>query len=791
MEYLLANPIGPEQRGSATARAARDQRTVHVPNTSGDPDFGSGPFSAAQSNRTVLSVPLLRQGETIGIITLDRLSVRPFTEKQINLVETFADQAVIAINNAQLFRELEARNQELNASLEQQMATAELLKVIGRSTFEIQPVFDTLAENTVRLCEAERAFIFRFDGEFLRVVATHSVQAEFRTWVEQHPIAPGRHSATARTALERRTIHIPDVMTDPEYTYGAKQVDPIRTVLTVPMLRAGELLGVLLTYRNEVRPFTDNQIALLETFADQAAIAIENTRLFEAEQANKRELEEALEYQTAISEVLGVISRSPTNVQPVFDTIAASALRLCRAKWSVVTRFDGQLLHLEAHHNLSDPAVVESGQRLFPRPLTRGGPTDRAIISGTVSHVPDVLEDAEYTFQAISREAGYRSHLSVPMVRDRQAIGAITVAGKSPVAFSERQVRLLEAFADQAVIAIENARLLDELQARQKDLARSVEELSSLGEVGRTVSSTLDLSRVLRTVVEQASAMSYAAGGAIYVFDKGKGEFHLEAGHNMSDEHMARVRSQPIHLGDPVVGECGVRREAVQVEDLTRLTSTPLLDVLLRAGARAILAVPLLHQGELIGALAVRRNQVGGFSSEIVRLVESFAAQSAIAIYNARLFEEIEARTKELQEALERQTATAEVLQVISESPADVQPVLDVVAKRAAELCEADWDTVWLVAGSSLRLAAHSPRDPDPQPGRGTRDPRDAAAGGQPKRAGRRARHRGACGRHRAAAGYRVWGCARDAAPFWLSHSARRANDARRLGHRSHRPEPA
>jgi len=278
----------------------------------------------------------------------------------------------------------------------------------------------------------------------------------------------------------------------------------------------------------------------------------------------------------------------------------------------------------------------------------------------------------------------------------------------SPRRFSEKQIELVTTFADQAVIAIENARLLEELQMRQKDLARSVEELSALGEVGRTVSSTLDLSRVLQTVIEQACTMSYATGGAIYVFDKEKGEFHLEAGHNMSDEHMARVRSQPIHLGDPVVGECGVGREAVQVEDLKRLPSTPLLDILVRAGVRAILAVPLLHQGQLIGALAVRRNQAGAFSPEIIRLLESFAAQSAIAIYNARLFEEVQARTTELQEALEYQTATAEVLKVISGSPSELQPVLQSIVETANRLCHSDYAFALRLEDCVYRFAAGS-----------------------------------------------------------------------------------
>src|SRR5258708_18404200 len=222
-------------------------------------------------------------------------------------------------------REHTRLQQELAEAREQQAASGELLKVIGRSRFDLQAVFETLAENGVRLCEAERSFIFRFDGQYLRVVATHNASAELRAFVERNPIAPGRSSATARAGLERRTVHVLDAQADPEYTYGSRQVDLFRTVLTVPMLRAGELLGVILIYRHEVRPFTDSQIALLETFADQAAIAIENARLLTELQAKNASLTEALEQQTATSEILRAISSSPTDVQPVFDAIVRSA----------------------------------------------------------------------------------------------------------------------------------------------------------------------------------------------------------------------------------------------------------------------------------------------------------------------------------------------------------------------------------------------------------------------------------------------------------------------------------
>jgi GAF domain-containing protein len=231
--------------------------------------------------RTFVAVPMTKENELIGAIVVYRQEVRPFTDKQIALVTNFAAQAVIAIENARLLNELRQRTTDLGASLEQQTATSNVLEVISRSAFDLQAVFETVAESSVRLCGADRAFIFRFDGELLRMVVAYNASPEFAEWVANHPIRPGRHSGSARAALERRTIHITDVLADPEYVYGAKDVEAIRTILGVPILKGDDLLGVMMIYRLEVKPFTDGQIALVETFADQAAIAIENVRLLD------------------------------------------------------------------------------------------------------------------------------------------------------------------------------------------------------------------------------------------------------------------------------------------------------------------------------------------------------------------------------------------------------------------------------------------------------------------------------------------------------------------------------
>ena len=650
VKHTAEHPVAPD-RGSALGRAALERKPAHFPDCLADPEFTFHDYQRIGKQRSLLGVPLLRHGVAIGAMTLARTVVKPYSDRQIELVSTFADQAVIAIENARLFEEVQARTKELQESLEYQTATSDVLDVISRSRFELQPVFDTIVETAARLCHVDYGVVCRLadDGKY-HLAGNHGYTREFQHYVEHHPFEAGHGTVIGRAALEGRTIHVPDVLADPEYTYHEGQkLAGYRSLLGVPLLRDGKAIGVLALHDDAPEPFTDKQIGLVETFADQAIIAIENARLFEEVQSRTREVSEALEYQTATSEVLGVISRSPTDVQPVFDTIAANALRLCGATWSAVTRFDGELMHLVSLHNLRDPAGLEAVRRAFPRVPSPGGVTDRATLTGAIAHIPDVREDPEYQHQAMAQAAGYRSHLSVPMLREGRSVGAITVAGASPGAFAERQVNLLKAFADQAVIAINNARLFEEVQARTRELSRSVEELRSLGEVGRTVSSTLEVSTVLKTVLEQACAMAQASGGAIYVFDKARGEFHLEAAHNMSAEHIARVRAHPIKLGETVVGECGQRREAVQMADLDAVPSSPLMTILRRAGVRALLAVPLLHQDEVIGALVVRRSQPGAFSPEIVRLLEAFAAQSAIAVHNARLFHEIEEKGRQLE----------------------------------------------------------------------------------------------------------------------------------------------
>ena len=453
-------------RALFTGRAILERAVVHIPNVELDPEFQHLPLSRAIGFQSGLFVPMLHEGAPIGVIVVARAETGPFSDTEIELLKTFADQAVIAIENARLFKELEKRNRDLTEALEQQTATAEILRVISRSQTDVQPVFDTIVRSAARLCDGLFSALFRFDGELLRQGAEHNFTPEALEELRRvFPARPTRALGTGRAILEGSVIHIPDVEVDPEYQHHAiSRAIGYRSGLFVPMLRERLPIGVIQVSRAEARPFSDSEIELLKTFADQAVIAVENVRLFKELEARNRDLTEALEQQTATAEILRVISRSQTDVQPVFDTIVRSAVRLCDGLFSAVFQFDSELIHQVAQYNYTPEGLAEA-HRIYPARPTRALLTGRAILERAVVHVPDVELDPEHQHHALSRAIGQRSLLCVPMLREGAPVGVILVARAEPGLFSDNEVELLKTFADQAVIAVENVRLFKELDA--------------------------------------------------------------------------------------------------------------------------------------------------------------------------------------------------------------------------------------------------------------------------------------------------------------------------------------
>jgi signal transduction histidine kinase len=547
--------------------------------------------------------------------------------------------------------EVERLRHALTESLARQTATAEILRVISSSPTDIQPVFDTIVKSANRLCDGLFSALFRYDGELMHFVAHANFNPEALGVAQRafpRPATPD--IAVGRAILERAVVHLPDVTQAPVQIFQRSL--GYRSVLAVPMLTDGRPIGAIAVTREEPWPLADAHMALLRTFADQAVIAIENVRLFKELEAKNRDLTDLLEQQTATGEILRVIANSPTNTQPVFDAIVRSAARLCDGVFCNLFRFDGVLLHLVAAHNLS-PEALEVARQIFPAPLTRELTAGRAILDRAVAHIPDVEKDPELD-PSFARAIGARSALTVPMFREGEPIGTINVGRAEPGPFSPKQIELLKTFADQAVIAIENGRLFRELQARTRELTRSVEELQALSAVSRTVSSTLDLPTVLTTIVNRAVQLSGAAGGVIYEYDESTPEFALQASHRMPEALVEILRAAPIRLGEGATGQAALRREPVQLPDIgdeQAYGATRIRTVLLGLGYRSVLAVPLLSEQRILGVLTVWRQAAGLFPDDVVNLLQTFASQSAVAIQNARLFREIEDKSRLLEAA--------------------------------------------------------------------------------------------------------------------------------------------
>ena len=588
--------------------------------------------------RSQVTVALRNDDALHGAIMIFRQEVGPFSDKEIRLVQNFAAQAVIAMENARLLT-------ETREALEQQTAAAEVLRVVSSSAGELQPVFKAMLANATRICDANFGNLLLYDGDVFRRVALHNAPEAWAADLQRDP-RRGRATATwlYRVAETKDVVHVVDAaLEDPDNPLV--KLAGARTNLIVPMLKENKVVGAIGIYRQVVQPFTEKQIQLVKNFAAQAVIAIENARLLS-------ELRQSLEQQTAISEVLKVISSSPGELEPVFTAILENATRICDANFGNLVLKDGDAFRFVTIYN-APPAYVEFRQR---EPLIRPIPNsamERTLATRQATQIADVTEHpatlGDPNRRSFAALTGARTLIVVPMLKDDDIVGLIGMYRKEVRPFTDKQIELLMNFAAEAVIAIENARLLSELRQRTAELARSVEELRALGEVSQAVNSTLDLETVLSTIVAKAVQLSGTEAGAIYGYDEGTRELRLHATYGSDQEFIDALAGQHISIDNPNLAVAFAEGEPAQIADLREEARSELYDIILHAGFRARLLAPLMRGDEIIGMLVVRRRTPGSFPQNIVDLMKTFAAHSVLAIENARLFHEVDEKSHELE----------------------------------------------------------------------------------------------------------------------------------------------
>jgi len=550
---------------------------------------------------------------------------------------------------------------ELDEAREQQTATAEILRVIRTSPNDVQPVFDAIAESAVRLCGGQFSFVVRFDGKIMDFASCCGLSAEgFRAFRRVLPQPASEDTAAGRAIVRRAVVEISDVEADPVYGASARglaKTVTYRSIVAVPLLHEGNPIGAIAVPRADSGSFPKRQIALLQAFADQAVIAIENVRLFDEVQARTRDLSESLQQQTATAEVLKVISRSTFDLQTVLDTLVESAARLCGAEMANIWRPKEGVYRLTASYGVTARYKEYLKNKEFLNTVAikpgRGTVAGRTLLEAKTVHVHDIQADPEYDLSGLVALGDYRTMLGVPMLRAGHPIGVIALVQSTVRPFTDKQIELATTFADQAVIAIENVRLFEEVQARTRELAQSVEELQALGEISQAVNSTLDLETVLTTIVSRAVQLSRTDAGAIYVFDEGRKEFRLHATYGMTEAMITAIADQHLGLDNANIGAAAAQRKIIQFPDIQKSGPSVINEIILREGYRSLLIIPLLRPDSIIGALVVRRKTPGEFAQSTIELLQTFADQSVVAIQNARLFESVEARTRELAASLE------------------------------------------------------------------------------------------------------------------------------------------
>ena len=672
--------------GGHLDRLMRTKQVSHTPDYAAE-GIASPPVKFGGARSTV-DVPMLKDNELIGAFSIYRQEVRPFTDKQIALLQNFAAQAVIAIENARLLS-------ELRESLQQQTATADVLKVISSSPGELEPVFHVILENAARICEANFGNILRFENGLPQFVAKLMVPEQFFEFLRRSALRPGPLHPFSRLMEQKQTVHVADYNADPSYldrdplAVAGVELGNIRSLLIVPMLKDGELIGGIAIYRHEVRPFTDKQIALMQNFAAQAVIAIENTRLLS-------ELRESLEQQTATSGVLSIISRSPGELEPVFQTILENTTHICGANFGALSLREGDAFRSVAMHGVS-AALAKRRQRDPLIRLTPGHNLERLVRNKDVVHVPDL--SADMVAAPIPYElAGARALLNVPLLKDNEVIGSILIYRREAGPFAEKQIESAKNFAAQAVIAIENTRLLSELR-------ESLEQQTATADVLKVISSSPgDLQPVFGAMLENATRICDAKFGILQLNENGN--FRNVAMYDPPSALAEHRQREPVINAGPhsAIGRVAATKRLVHIADYAadiayQQRDPAAVNMVERAGARTVLLVPMLKDDEHVGNLNIYRQEVRPFTERQIELLQNFAAQAVIAIENTRLL-------SELRESLDQQTATAEVLRVISSSPGELAPVFQAMLTNAIRICEAKFGILFRVDGNTWHFAA-------------------------------------------------------------------------------------
>ena len=694
-----------KQRGVApdgpVRRAATTKQVVHIADIRELQSYRDRHSSTVVSAelgkfRTVLGVPMLRDHELIGVITLNRQEVRPFTDKQIELVKNFAAQAVIAIENTRLLNEL----REL---LQQQTATSEVLQVISKSPGELEPVFEAMLENAVRICGAKFGTLFRYDGDIVDLAAqfgTPPALTEFQRKRGRFRAETRGTGILGRVIRTKAVVHSADSAADPNPGV-ATTLGGARSIVGVPMFKDDVLVGAIVIYRQEVRPFTDKQIELVKNFAAQAVIAIENTRLLNELRQRTDDLTELLEQQTATSEVLKVISSSPGELTPVFELMLENAVRICEASFGNLLLYENDAFRHVALYNAPQAWAVEQ-QRDPIAPRRTAYFLYRVADTKQVTHIADVaLENPD---EPIAKVAGARTLLIVPMLKENDLIGVIAIYRQEVRPFTDKQIELVKNFAAQAVIAIENTRLLNELRQRTDDLTELLEQQTATSDVLKVISSSPgELEPVFSALLESATRICGAKFGTLYLYEGGV--FYATTFHNAPLAFIDARKNRPLHPSPvSMLGRAERTKQAAQILDITKGEAYRHGDPFVVAGAelggyRTAVAVPMLKEDELVGAISIYRQEVQPFTDKQIELVKNFAAQAVIAIENTRLL-------SELRELLQQQTATADVLKVISRSTFDLQTVLNTLVELAARLCEADTVSIYQLKDDAYQQMA-------------------------------------------------------------------------------------